>query len=111
MWYSSTLNNSLKVELSQITSYPNCSASNVNPYESLMRNFLNSYLGGINCYTYSVALYSITYIIFLSSIQPILNKRYNLLFIEKIEKPYKLKKISISSSNNIHILIQNNFRN
>jgi len=52
-----------------------------------------------------------TYIVFLSSIQPVLNKRYNLLFIEKFEKPYKLKKISISHLNNIHILIQDNFRN
>ena len=56
-----------------------------------------------------LALYSMTYII--SNKQSLKNKRYNLLFIGKSKKPYKLKKILICPFNNIYILIQNNFRN
>jgi hypothetical protein len=38
------------------------------------------------------ALYSVTYVIFLSNRQPLKNKRYSLLFIGKSDKPYKLIK-------------------
>jgi hypothetical protein len=39
-----------------------------------------------------VTLYFVTYIVFLSNIQPYRNKRHNLLFIEKYKKLYKLAK-------------------
>jgi hypothetical protein len=43
--------------------------------------------------------------------KPPKNKRHDLLFIGKSEKPYKLAKISICPLNNIHVLIQDNFTN
>jgi len=58
-----------------------------------------------------LTLYHVTYIVFLSNMKPPKNKRHDLLFIGKSEKPYKLAKISICPLNNIHVLIQDNFTN
>ena len=50
-------------------------------------------------------------IIFRFNKQSLRNKRHNLPFIEKSKKPYKLVKYYFFSLYNIHILIQENFRN
>jgi hypothetical protein len=53
-----------------------------------------------------LALYFVTYIVFLSNGQQQLkNKMHNLLFIGKFEKPYELINYQIAPLNNIHILI------
>jgi hypothetical protein len=39
-----------------------------------------------------LTLYFVTYVIFFPNRQPYKNKRHNLLFIKKYEKPYKLAK-------------------
>jgi len=57
-----------------------------------------------------LALYFITYIVFLFNRQPHMNKRHSFIFIGIPKNPIN-GKIYISSLNNIHILFKDNFRN
>ena len=57
-----------------------------------------------------LALYFITYIVFLSNRQYHVNKRHSFIFIGNPKNPIN-EKIYICPLNNIHILFKDNFRN
>jgi hypothetical protein len=77
----------------------NCPASNDNPHEPPIKNLLNPYLeeGGRErereiAILKVLVLYFMTCVDFLSNRQSLKNKKHNLVFIEKSEKPYILTK-------------------